>query len=169
MITTDFYIVHLTAYQEPKKGSDTKRHTFEPFCKVLPEDGLSFLALDFLDRDLRLLPISMSVVELIENPESGEMKEGKILASTPAQTYKTGVVQIQANFPKPGHYALIASVGDDMFADKIKIPLRVGIGEEFFWSSLLPYLYLALLFLFSYGVYRFFVYRHNKKHSPQED
>ncbi|MCK5829267.1 MAG: hypothetical protein KAH20_03100 [Methylococcales bacterium] len=169
LITTDFYIVHLTAYQEPKKDSDKKRHTFERFCQELPEDGSSFLAIDFLDRDLRQLPVGMSVVELLENPEGGERIVGATLASTPAQTYKTGVAQIQANFPKPGHYALIASVGDDMFADKIQIPLRVGIGSEFLWSSLLPYLYLILLFLLAYTIVRFFIYRYNKKSNSQED
>jgi len=166
LITTDFYIVHLTAYQPPKKDSKSKkRHTFEPFCQELPEHGSSFLAIDFIDRDLRKMPIGMSVIELKENSEGGEMIDGKILAEVPAQTYKTGVSQIQVDFPKPGHYALIATVGDDMFADKIRIPLRVGIGSEFKWESLLPYLYLAILLLFSYGIYRFFIYRFNKKNS----
>ncbi|MCK5870658.1 MAG: hypothetical protein KAG45_08470 [Methyloprofundus sp.] len=164
LITTDFYIVHLTAYQEPKKDPDAKkRHTFEPFCQVLPEDGSSFLAIDFIDRDLRQMPIGMSVIELVESAETGEMTDGKILSEVAPQTYKTGVSQIQVNFPKPGHYALIATVGDDMFADKIRIPLRVGIGKEFKWSSFLPYIYLILVFLVAYGIYRFFVYRHNKK------
>ncbi len=164
LITTDFYIVHLTAYQPPKKDSKTKkRHTFERFCQELPEHGNSFLAIDFIDRDLRKMPIGMSVIKLKENPEGGEMIDGKVLAEIPPQIYKTGVSQIQVDFPKPGHYALIATVGDDMFADKIRIPLRVGIGSEFKWSSLLPYLYLSLIFLFSYGIYRFFIYRHNKK------
>jgi hypothetical protein len=169
LITTDFYIVHLTAYQEPKKDPNAKkRHTFEPFCQVLPEDGSSFLALDFINRDLRQMPIGMSVIELIESPETGEMADGKIISEVAPTNYKTGVAQIQANFPKPGHYMLIATVGDDMFADKIRIPLRVGIGEEFKWSSFLPYIYLILVFLLAYGVYRFFVYRHNKK-TIQED
>jgi hypothetical protein len=56
-----------------------------------------------------------------------------------------------------------------MFADKIKIPLRVGIGEEFLWSSLLPYLYLAILFLLAYGIVQFFINRYNKSENPQED
>ncbi len=163
-MTTDFYIVHLTVYQPPKTGPDAeKRHAFKPFCKVLPEDGTSFLSLDFLDRDLRITPVGISVVELIDNPEGGEMITGKIIAEVPAKLYKIGVIQIQADFPKPGHYALIAAVGDDMFADKIQIPLRVGIGSEFKWSSLLPYLYLLLVILMSYGIYCFFVYRHKKK------
>lgn len=161
LITTDFYIVHLTAYLEPKEKSK-KRKRFEPFCQVLPEHGKSFLAIDFIDRDLRKMPVGMKVVEEIEDPETGEMKTGAILAETPAQTYKNGVAQIQAEFPKPGHYALIAMVGDDMFADKIRIPLRVGIGEAFNWSSLLPYILAILAIAISYGIYRFFVYRYNR-------
>lgn len=163
LITTDFYIVHLTSYQEPKKDADSKRHKFKPFCQELPEHGLSYLAVDFIDRDLRKMPIGMRVVEEVESPEGGEMTEGTIIAETPAQLYKTGVAQIQADFPKPGQYALIVMVGDDMFADKIRIPLRVGIGSLFTWTSLLPFLFLVVVALIGYGVYRFFMFRHNRK------
>jgi hypothetical protein len=163
LITTDFYIVHLTSYQEPKKDADSKRHKFKPFCQELPEHGLSYLAVDFIDRDLRKMPIGMRVVEEVESPEGGEMTEGTIIAETPAQLYKTGVAQIQADFPKPGLYALIVMVGDDMFADKIRIPLRVGIDSLFTWTSLLPFLFLVVVALIGYGVYRFFMFRHNRK------
>jgi hypothetical protein len=170
LITTDFYIVHLTTYQEPKKASDSKkRKKFEPFCQVLPEHGPSFLAIDFIDRDLRKMPVGMRVIEELEDPESGEMIEGATIAETPSQNYKNGVAQIQANFLKPGHYALIATVGDDMFADKIRIPLRVGIGEAFSWSSLLPYLIAILAIAISYGAYRFFLFRHNRNTKNNND
>lgn len=168
MITTDFYIVHLSAYQEPKKDGK-KRHTFKPFCQELPEHGASFLAIDFIDRDLRQMPIGMQVVELKENSEGGEMIDGEIIAQTPAQIYKTGVSQIQVDFPKPGHYALVASVGDDMFADKIRIPLRVGIGSAFHWSSLLPYILAIILGLIAYGFYRFFLFLHKRKASNSDN
>jgi len=161
LITTDFYIVHLTAYQEPKKDSDEKRHKFKPFCQELPDIGPSFLAIDFIDRDLRQMPIGMRVVEQKENAESGEMEDGATIADSPAQIYKTGVTQIQVDFPKPGKYALIVSVGDDMFAEKINIPLRVGIGSEFKWTSFLPYIIIILAAIIGYGIYRFFIYRHN--------
>jgi len=168
MITTDFYIVHLTTYQQPKPDGE-KRHTFKPFCKELPEHGISHLALDFIDRDLRQMPIGMEVIELLDNPEGGDMIDGKSIALVTPQTYKTGVAQIQANFPKPGHYALIAKVGDDMFADKIRIPLRVGIGSEFSIAFLYPYLFFIFVALIAYGIYRFFIYRFNRKSDAEED
>ncbi len=158
MITTDFYIVHLTTYQAPKPGSK-KRHTFKPFCQELPEHGPSHLAIDFIDRDLRQMPIGMEVFELVENPDGDEMIDGASIAKGLPQTYKTGVAQIQADFPKPGHYVLVASVGDDMFADKIRIPLRVGIGSAFHISTLYPYIFFILAVGGAYGIYRFFIYR----------
>ncbi len=168
MITTDFYIVHLTTYQAPK--ADTKkRHTFKPFCQELPEHGMSHLALDFIDRDLRQMPIGMEVLELIDNPEGGEMIDGKSIAQNPAKIFKTGVAQIQADFPKPGHYVLVASVGDDMFADKIRIPLRVGIGSAFGLSFLYPYLFFVLAAGIAYGIYLFFVYRFKRRQDIEED
>lgn len=168
MITTDFYIVHLTAYQEPKAGSK-KRHTFKPFCQELPEAGSSFLAIDFLDRDLRQLPVGMEVFELKDNPEGGEMIDGASIAISPAQIYKNGVAQIQANFPEPGHYVLVASVGDDMFADKIRIPLRVGIGSAFSLAFLYPYLGFMFAAAIAYGIYRFFIYRFYRNKNAENE
>jgi len=164
LITTDFYIVHLTTYQEPKKDSGSKRNKFEPYCQELPKDGLTYLAIDFIDRDLRQMPVEMQVVEALPNPEvEGEMKDGATIAHEPVKQYTTGVAQIQANFPKPGQYTLIVSVGDDMFADKIRIPLWVGVSSPFKWTSLLPYLIALLALVVGYGLYRFFLFMHNRK------
>ncbi len=164
LITTDFYIVHLTTYQEPKKDGDSKRNKFEPYCQELPEDGLTYLAIDFIDRDLRQMPVEMQVVEALPDPEAeGEMKDGATIAHEPVKQYSTGVAQIQANFPKPGQYTLIVSVGDDMFADRIRIPLWVGVSSPFKWTSLLPYLIALLAIVIGYGFYRFFLFMHNRK------
>lgn len=168
MITTDFYIVHLTTYQQPKPDGK-KRHTFKPFCKDLPEQGPSHLALDFIDRDLRKMPIGMEVITLVDNPDGGEMVDGDSIALIKPQTYKTGVAQIQADFPSPGHYALIATVGDDMFADKIRIPLRVGIGSEFSIAFIYPYAFFLFVAAIAYGIFQFFVSRFKKAHDIKKD
>ncbi len=169
LITTDFYIVHLTTYQEPKKDGDSKRNKFEPYCQELPGDGLTYLAIDFIDRDLRQMPVEMRVVEALPNPDvEGEMKDGATIAHEPVKQYNTGVAQIQADFPKPGQYTLIVSVGDDMFADKIRIPLWVGVSSPFKWTSFLPYLIAFLAVVVGYGLYRFFLFMHNRKH-PRKD
>jgi len=164
LITTDFYIVHLTTYQEPQKGDDSKRNKFEPYCQELPGHGLTYLAIDFIDRDLRQMPVEMRVVEALPNPEiEGEMKDGATIAHEPVKQYNTGVAQIQANFPKPGQYTLIVSVGDDMFADKIRIPLWIGVSSPFKWTTLLPYLIALLAIVVGYGFYRFFLFMHHRK------
>lgn len=164
MIETDFYIVHLTAYQEPEKGVKLKkRKKFEPFCQELPNHGVSYLAIDFIDRDLRKMPVGMRVIEKLENPDGEGMIDGAIIAETAPKNYKRGVADIQVDFPKPGHYALIAMVGDDMFADKIEIPLRVGIGSVFSFSSLYPFVFFMLAAAIGYVIYRFFLSRHKRK------
>lgn len=164
LITTDFYIVHLTTYQEPKKDSDSKRNKFEPYCQELPREGLTYLAIDFIDRDLRQMPVEMKVVEAMPNPEvEGEMKDGAVIAHEPVKNYKTGVAQIQATFPRPGQYTLIVSVGDDMFADKIRIPLWVGVSSPFKWTSLLPYLIALFAAIIGYGLYRLFLLMHSRR------
>lgn len=159
LITTDFYIVHLTAYQEPKEtGEKSKRHKFLRFCQDLPDIGRSHLAIDLIDRDLRLMPVSLRVVEEVKNAQE-EITEVAVIAEVAAQVYKNGVAQVQVDFPKPGHYALKAKVGDDIFADEIRIPLRVALGPAFDWPLYLGILIVALL---AYGVLSFFVARNKR-------
>ncbi len=162
LITTDFYIVHLTSYQEPNPDAK-KRHKFQAFCQTLPDIGKSYLAVDFIDRDLRQMAIKMHVVEKKDNPDGDEMLDGKILAETVVSNYKNGVAQIQVSFPEKGHYELVVTVGDDMFADKIKIPLRVAIGEPFSWGFLMPVIIFVLITGVAYLIYRFFLERYRKE------
>lgn len=169
MITTDFYIVHLTSYQEPDADSGKKRNRFEPFCQTLPGIGRSYLAVDFLDRDLRQMAIKMHVVEKLDNPEGEGLIDGKIIAESTAANHKNGVAQIQVDFPTKGHYELVLTVGDDMFADKINIPLRVGIGEPFDWGFIIPILFFILLAVVAYFIYRFFLFRHQRRMERSQD
>ncbi len=162
LITTDFYIVHLTSYQEPKSDAE-KRHKFEAFCQTLPDIGKSYLAVDFIDRDLRQMAIKMHVVAKLDNPEGDEMVDGKVIAETVVSNYKNGVAQIQVDFPEKGHYELVVTVGDDMFADKIKIPLRVGIGEALSWAFLVPVAYFIIVAGVAYFIYRFFLERYRRE------
>jgi hypothetical protein len=159
LITTDFYMVHLTAYQEPKEtGGKVKRHKFQRFCQDLPDTGRSHLAIDLIDRDLRQMQVSLRVVEETKD-EGGEIIEVKTIKEVGSQVYKNGVAQIQVDFPKAGQYALKVKVGDDIFADEIRIPLRVALGPGFAWPL---YLGLLILALVAFGILSFLVARHRR-------
>lgn len=126
-IANDFYIVHFTAMQEGHYSGEA--NDFAKYCQEIPGTGRTFLSIDLLDRDVRKTPIALRVIEE-EIGQGGQLpKEKTTLQETPAKIYKTGTVETAVNITQPGHYALIALIGDEALTedDRLRIPFTVGI------------------------------------------
>ncbi len=133
MATSDFYIVHFNAFQ-PEAAKDKadnareQRHKkFQPFCRELPHTGRTYFGIDFIDRDVRTMPVAMQVVE--EKSGGGEIPEiVRTVLKTPARIYAKWVAELAVDFDRPGKYALLIQFGQDAaFADEVlRIPLEVG-------------------------------------------
>jgi len=128
LVTTDFYMVHFTAFQ-PKTGETDPKQMFRPYCQDLPDAGKAYLTLDLVDRDVRKMPVGLKLVEEAEGAEQAQLEPQRTLMEVPPKVYKHGVVETQADFDKPGNYALLVTVGEAAAEeDTIRIPLRVGLG-----------------------------------------
>ncbi len=114
LIGTDFHLVHLSAFQpgQRKEGSE-----FERYCQQLPRTGLTYLGIDFMDRDVRHLPVALAVVE--------EDAQRTLLELAP-QAYVHGVASLQVNFDRPGRYAVLVRFQGEDLTDELRIPLTVG-------------------------------------------
>ncbi len=123
VVTTDFYIVHFTAYQEPADADRNDRlKAFSPYCQDLPRTGKSYLTVDMLDADVKDTPISVRVVAIVED------KSAREIAVLPAKTYKTGIVEVVADLAEAGEYLLELKVGSGASDDEsLRIPLRVAL------------------------------------------
>ncbi len=156
---TDFYIAHLTAYQDNPAAAPGER--FKPLCQDLPATGKTFLTVDMIDRDVRQTPIAVKLVEEeVSDPDQANAAPPvlRTLLDIAPKLYKQGVVEAQADFNRPGHYALLVMVGDQAAAeDIIRIPLRValgtGISMEKIIIYILPVMFVAFLFV-SYRYYK---------------
>lgn len=128
LVTTDFYIVHFTAFQ-PRAGERDPKKMFRPYCQDLPEAAKAYLTVDLVDRDVRKTPVGLKLVEQAQDATEGQPEAERTLMELPPKVYKTGVVEAQADFDKPGHYALLVNIGEAVAEeDTIRIPLRVGLG-----------------------------------------
>ncbi|MGH8644692.1 MAG: hypothetical protein ACREX4_09635 [Gammaproteobacteria bacterium] len=129
LVTTDFYMVHFTAFQ-PRAGETDPKQMFRPYCHDLPDASTAYLTLDLVDRDARKMPVGLKLVEEAQGAEQAELEPQRTLMEVPAKVYKHGVVETQADFDKPGHYALLVTIGGEAVAeeDTVRIPLRVGLG-----------------------------------------
>lgn len=127
LVANDFYAVHFTAMQEGRY--ENERHEFTKYCQEIPGTGKTYLSIDLLDRDVRNTPVALRVIEE-DLGEGGQLpKEKNTLAEVPAKIYKNGTVETYANITQPGHYALIAVIGDESLTedDRLRIPFSVGV------------------------------------------
>lgn len=126
LVANDFYAVHFSAIQEGQQPGE--RNQFEKYCQEVPRVGKVFLSIDLLDRDTRTTPIALAVVE--EEIADGRPPEVKAtLAETPAKIYKNGTADTHVDITHPGHYALIATIGDGpiMEDDRLRVPFSVAL------------------------------------------
>lgn len=162
LVASDFYSVHLTAFQNPKKASSEKalRGAFSSYCQDIPATGQTFISMDLLDRDARQLPVEIRVVEIAKSVGADAWTEVETLARVAPQVYKNGVVEVAVDFERSGHYAVKLLVGGEMFADEIHIPLTVAIHPLFDIDVLaLP----TVLGLIAFILYWLAVFRFKRK------
>ncbi len=159
LIANDFYAVHFTSMQEGRNQGES--HDFVKYCQEIPSIGLTFLTLDLLDRDVRNLPITLRVVEETFD-ENGEIIRTTTINEVPGKIYKNGTLDTKVNITAPGHYAVIAEIGDEMITedDRLRIPFSVGVPslQPTPWLKYLAWLCTAIvfgvMFYLGYGFYR---------------
>lgn len=128
LVGNDFYAVHFTAIQEgAQKGENT---AFAKYCQEIPAVGKTYLSIDLLDRDTRKLPIALKVVEEEFSEDDGRPpKVLRTLGEVPAKLYGNGVADIPVVISQPGHYALVATFGEEAISedDHLRVPFTVAL------------------------------------------
>lgn len=128
LYTSDFYMVHFTAYQNPKVKKPGINY-FRPFCQKLPDVGSTFVTIDLMDKDVREMPVAMKFVEIDTEKSSGkDLVVKNVVSEGPQEKSPEGVFETNVTFEKPGHYALYVLIGEEVFSDDdiVKIPFEVG-------------------------------------------
>lgn len=155
LVMTDFYIAHFTAFQEPINKEDRANimKAFTPYCQDLPHLTKTYMTVDLLDRDVRKIPVSMRVIEEERDPKTKETREIRVISEVSPKVNPNGVAEIQAVFDKPGHYAVLVSIGEAMTEDDIlRVPLRVGLSNPDGEGSYIPIIMLGLLVVLFFGI-----------------
>ena len=138
LVANDFYAVYFSAYLKPSGANLDKdrKKLFKSYCKDIPMPGTAFFTADLVDRDIRNIPIAISIVEQEltggDDTKAENFKTIRTIAEIPAKQYPRGVVEAQAELPKEGYYALYLTIGEDVVSeeDKLRIPLHVGVDPD---------------------------------------
>jgi hypothetical protein len=104
------YLMHFAGYQPDVKGG-------EEFCGSFPLVGESILVFDLVDRELRRVPIGMTLIEESTNPPVA-------LASIAPTMFATGTFKTVVDFQKPGNYVAVLTMGEQEAA---RFPIAVGV------------------------------------------
>lgn len=166
LVANDFYAVHFSAVQEGRKEGE--RTDFEKYCQEVPKIGKVYLSIDLLDRDTRTTPIALSVVEEEISPDGKPPEVKSTLAEIPARIYKNGTADTHVDITRPGHYALIATIGDGpiMDDDRLRVPFSVGLPPPTHYGQFMGKITGAVVALF-FGVMGVIGYRTWRSYRPK--
>ena len=133
VVTAGPYKLHFAGYQ-PETAD------VEEFCGNLPALGESVLVFNFVDEDLRKLPVGLRVVE----ETGGAGAEPYLLAHLPPEIYPAGTLSTSVTFDAPGDYMGILTFTG---AEKIvaRFPFSVGRGVGLGGAILYGIIVLAIL------------------------
>jgi hypothetical protein len=166
LIANDFYMVHFSALQEGRKAGEST--DFVKYCQEVPTLGKVYLTIDLLDRDVRNTPIALSVVEENIGADGRPAGTKRVMAEVPARIYKSGTADTHVEITEPGHYALIATIGEEpvMEDDRLRVPFSVGLPPPTDYGQYAGKLTGALTALF-FGVMGVIGYRTWRSYRPK--
>src|SRR5690242_8148696 len=107
-LTIGPYTMHFTGYQ-PEATQEKE------FCEDIPAIGRTVVALDYIEEALRPLPTEVRIIrDTGAGAEAG--KDGNLDAITilhiPPKVYPNGSINFEYNFPQPGKFVGLVTVGD---------------------------------------------------------
>lgn len=167
LVGNDFYAVHFTAIQEGRHKGE--RTDFTKYCQEIPTVGKTYLSVDLLDRDTRKTPIALKVVEEEFSEDDGRpAKVLRTITEIPAKLYNSGVADIAADLPQPGHYALIATIGEEAISedDHLRIPFTVAIegAASINWlgkiTGVIVFMFFGVIAIVAFRTYRTYRPKH---------
>jgi hypothetical protein len=115
------YTVHFTAYQElvgagmvpllHEVGSVEVKKEFQSYCEGVPKAGKLSVAFDLYNEEMRVLPISVRIVEAVEaHEDKGGSEHSHAIFSRPPAVYGDGTVRVDTEIPKAGHYIALMTL-----------------------------------------------------------
>jgi hypothetical protein len=101
-LTVGPYMMHFTGYQ-PEQSQSTQ------FCEDIPAIGHTVVVLDYIEQELRSLPLELRI---IKDTGSEENLDAITVLHLPPKVYPNGSVNFEYTFDKPGKFVGLVIVGE---------------------------------------------------------
>jgi len=106
-LTIGPYTMHFTGYQ-PEATQEKE------FCEDIPAIGRTVVALDYIEEALRPMPTEVRIIR--DTGAAAEAKDANLnditILHIPAKVYPNGSITFEYNFPQPGKFVGLVTVGE---------------------------------------------------------
>lgn len=152
-LTIGPYMMHFTGYQPEQTQA-------KQFCEDIPGTGNTVVVLDYIEPELRSLPLELRI---IKDTGSEENIETITVLHLPPKVYSSGSVDFQFNFDKPGKFVGLVTVGEKQ-EHVSRFPFSVGEMNIFsrYFMSIYMVPVVAVL-----AVAALFFFKRDRRKSPQ--
>ena len=134
VLTVGKYEMHFSGYQPENNGP-------KEFCEDIPETGNTIVVLDFMDDELRSLPVEVRII--LDTEENNEDLESITVYKKDYKIYKNGTISLRQNFENKGKFIGYVTVKDENNFIISEFPFSVGIERKS--SSYIYFILLALI------------------------
>jgi len=118
----DLCVLHAGPYRMYFNSYQPETTYDQQFCQDIPATGHTVLVLDYIEQELRALPLE---VRIIRDTGSEQDLEAITVLHMPPQVYPKGSVDFEYTFEKPGKFVGLVTVGDKQ-QDVGRFPFSVG-------------------------------------------
>jgi hypothetical protein len=125
------YGMHLTGYQPDLAGGKEN-------CGEVPGVGRTVLVLDYIEGELRSLPVE---VRVIKDTGSEQDLQAITVLHVPPKVYPSGFISLDHNFDRPGKYVGLITLGGTQ-EHMARFP--ISIGESNVVSHLMHYIMVVV-------------------------
>ena len=156
-LATDTCVLHIGPYKMYFNSYQPDTYYDRQFCQELPGTGNTVLVLDYVEQELRSLPVE---IRIIRDTGSEDNLEALTVTHLPAKVYPTGSIDVKYNFDKPGKFVGLVSIGEKR-EHVSRFPFSVG--ETGAVSHLTHYIMVIVPVLVGIAVVVFFSFRDRQR------
>ena len=128
------YEMHFSGYQPENNGP-------KEFCEDIPETGNTIIVLDYMDDDLRAIPVEVRII--VDTEEEYKDLDSVTIYKKDYEIYRNGTISLRHNFDSKGKYIGYVTANENNNFIISEFPFSVGIEKKN--SSYIFYIIFALL------------------------
>ena len=121
-LATDTCVLHIGPYKMYFNSYQPDIYHDRQFCQEIPGIGNTVLVLDYVEQELRSIPVE---VRIIKDTGSEQNLEAITVVHLPPKVYPTGSIDVKYNFDQPGKFVGLVLVGDKQ-EHQSRFPFSIG-------------------------------------------